>query len=340
MAYGGPAFGLRSNDRDGEGFGLGRCVAVLAGGPAGGHQAAVLCAAFHPSLPLIATSGMDHAVKIWQMPHVKSEDPDKSLMIRREDKPLFSSTRVHMAQVLSISWIGADTLLSHSGPVSMRRKLGDRDGTTHLYPMKFWRESGTMVLWRWLGLDRYFPPGAEIPDRLRGCASDYQESSSFKIISAYLLPLPKEPVRVHVFSSPSHAPLIVLPGKVIWMSSMKHFKPRKRPPFPEFEEEIAVPAFDVDDSDSEIEELTDATGRMTTNEVDNVAEGETESEIERTAVPKLDSLPVWKMQHVDVSSGNINAGVKACILGENGRLLLCVGEKEGVWIWRIPPGHE
>ena len=37
---GGPAFGLRSNDSEGEG--MGRCVAVLAGGPSGGHQAAVL----------------------------------------------------------------------------------------------------------------------------------------------------------------------------------------------------------------------------------------------------------------------------------------------------------
>ena len=77
MAHGGPAFGLRAND--GEGYGFGRCIAILAGGPAGGHQSAVLCAvsiedlifmksmmiellqnfqAFHPSAPLIATSGV------------------------------------------------------------------------------------------------------------------------------------------------------------------------------------------------------------------------------------------------------------------------------------------
>ena len=47
---------------------------------------------------------MDHTVKIWQMPSVRSDGSDKSLMIKREDKPLFSSTRVHMAQVLSIAW--------------------------------------------------------------------------------------------------------------------------------------------------------------------------------------------------------------------------------------------
>jgi hypothetical protein len=40
--YGGFAFGLR--DRGGEGAGYGQWVAVLAGGPSGGHQDAVLCA--------------------------------------------------------------------------------------------------------------------------------------------------------------------------------------------------------------------------------------------------------------------------------------------------------
>lgn len=133
---------------------------------------------------------MDHAVKIWQLPPLVSDDPDKGLMIRREDKPLFSSTRVHTAQVLSISWydavfslycsssswpfnlsrISSDILLSHSGPVVMRQKLGEKDENS-LYPIKLWREPGTIVLWRWLGLDRYFPPAMTKADRLRGCAS-------------------------------------------------------------------------------------------------------------------------------------------------------------------------
>lgn len=40
MSLAGPAFGLRANG--GEGTGFGRCVAVLAGGPSGGHLAPVL----------------------------------------------------------------------------------------------------------------------------------------------------------------------------------------------------------------------------------------------------------------------------------------------------------
>ena len=40
MALAGPAFGMRVND--GEGFGLGRCIATLTGVISGGHQAPVL----------------------------------------------------------------------------------------------------------------------------------------------------------------------------------------------------------------------------------------------------------------------------------------------------------
>lgn len=42
MALAGPPFGLRSNISEGKG--LGRCVAILAGGPSGGHLAPVKCA--------------------------------------------------------------------------------------------------------------------------------------------------------------------------------------------------------------------------------------------------------------------------------------------------------
>jgi len=41
-----------------EGNGIGRCIFVLMGGRSGGHRAAVLGAAFHPVLPLLATCGV------------------------------------------------------------------------------------------------------------------------------------------------------------------------------------------------------------------------------------------------------------------------------------------
>lgn len=42
MSLAGPPFGLRSTDS--EGLNFGRCVALLAGGPSGGHLAPVQCA--------------------------------------------------------------------------------------------------------------------------------------------------------------------------------------------------------------------------------------------------------------------------------------------------------
>lgn len=76
----GAAHGLRLHPNEIEGFGPGRCVAVLMGGRSGGHNAAVLHAvsrttsrsflnnelngiqAFHPSFPLIATCGVRNSI--------------------------------------------------------------------------------------------------------------------------------------------------------------------------------------------------------------------------------------------------------------------------------------
>lgn len=73
----GAAHGLHLDHSEKEGIGIGRCICVLMGGRSGGHQAAVLGAvgvltsvftkislnlvyqAFHPSLPIIATCGVN-----------------------------------------------------------------------------------------------------------------------------------------------------------------------------------------------------------------------------------------------------------------------------------------
>lgn len=83
-----------------------------------------------------------------------------------------------------------DVLLTHSAPAVMRRNPSDHKHT--------YLEEGTMVLWRWLGMDRFFPPGTPPQAVLRGCATvghlgyiaqwsgliylrqDYQESCMFQ----------------------------------------------------------------------------------------------------------------------------------------------------------------
>ncbi|KAL9715888.1 hypothetical protein Ac2012v2_000331 [Leucoagaricus gongylophorus] len=193
----GAPHGLHMNEIEGEG--IGRCIIVLLGGRAGGHQAAVLNASFHSSYPMIATCGIDRCIKIW---HVH---PRNSRQITREDKPLFSSSRIHRSRVLSVRWLNHENLISHSPSSSLRTDPLDTDKRdTCLAP-------GEVVVWKWLGLNRFFPPlydelriQGKSQSILRGCASvsygllpcrngdvlisapsqDYQESC--KMLSVYL----------------------------------------------------------------------------------------------------------------------------------------------------------
>jgi polycomb protein EED len=59
----GAPHGLRSSER--EEWGKGLCVTILVGGRSGGHFAAVTCAAFHPTFPLIATGGVTVQLPSW-----------------------------------------------------------------------------------------------------------------------------------------------------------------------------------------------------------------------------------------------------------------------------------
>lgn len=231
QSFAGAAHGLRMTE--GEGSGIGRCIIVLVGGRSGGHQAAVLGAAFHPHLPLIATCGLDRLVKIWFIPPVSKD------VLTREDKPLFSSGRIHRARVLSVSWVSnelyQDLLLTHSAPALLKM---DPDNPNS---KDMCQEPGQLIVWRWLSLDRFFPAAHEDGVRqtiLRGCASDYQESCSFKVISAVSFPRVATqfitPV-VHLHSSPYRDPLILIAypnSNKIMIVNIVNLQPCKPPPFP------------------------------------------------------------------------------------------------------------
>lgn len=112
------------------------------------------------------SSQIDRCIKLW---HV---NPRNSAQITREDKPLFSSSRIHRSRVLSVQWISYDTLISHNPSAILRDEPNDIENKkTHLVP-------GEIVVWRWLGLDRFFPPlydnlraEGQTQSVLRGCAS-------------------------------------------------------------------------------------------------------------------------------------------------------------------------
>ncbi|KAJ3491411.1 hypothetical protein NLJ89_g11339 [Agrocybe chaxingu] len=137
----GAAHGLRiPSEAGGEGVDVGRCIVVLLGGHSAGHKAAVLGAAFHRIHPVIATCGMDRTVKIWPI------RPKNQSEIQREDKPLFTSGHIHKARVLSVSCAPAIMRIAPEDP---------NNKATYLEP-------GELIIWRWLGLNRFFPPGTKM----------------------------------------------------------------------------------------------------------------------------------------------------------------------------------
>ena len=48
----------------------------------------------------------------------------------------------------------------------MRAEVED-ESIQDIKPYEYWKEPATVVLWRWLGMDRFFPPKIEnIPQRI------------------------------------------------------------------------------------------------------------------------------------------------------------------------------
>ncbi|KAJ3779153.1 WD40-repeat-containing domain protein [Lentinula raphanica] len=187
-SFAGPAHGLDMTTSEGDG--IGRCVLVLMGGRSGGHLGEVFGAAFHDTLPVIATCGMDRTIKIWYIPLFSNRLEQKLL---RDDKPLFGSSSIHKARVLSVRWLTHDTLLTHSAPARMRINPPSNteslpSGSRQSLP----DEPGSLTVWKWLSIDRFFPfgwdEGGFRPVRLATFKSDFQQSKSFRILSNYSFP--------------------------------------------------------------------------------------------------------------------------------------------------------
>ncbi|KAG1864262.1 WD40-repeat-containing domain protein, partial [Suillus subalutaceus] len=289
-SLGGAPHGLQASEP--EGNGVGRCISVLCGGPSGGHQAAVLSAAFHPTHPLIATCGLDRAVKIWSF--------SASSNFTREDKPLFSSSRIHKARIMSVSWLSTDTLVTHSAPALMRRR-GRKDDIYY--------EDGTVTIFRWIGFDRFFPAGQNIGKVFRGCSSDYQESSSFTLISTSSLPQQTRHVHVTQTFTGDYILVLSLPDNVR-LYNLANFHPRVIAPDP--------PERDPPERDIE-------------SEFQNVRLDDEEEEEDQPITTFFGKSP--EPQRWEVLVPGAQGSVQACVLGFGGQLLVTLGKRR-VCIWR------
>ncbi|CAL1695645.1 unnamed protein product [Somion occarium] len=303
----GPAFGLQLSEREGDGCGC--CVGVLVGGRSGGHEAAVLGAAFHPTYPLVATCGMDRAVKIWRIPPLEADS------FAREDKPIFSSELIHRARALSIAWLSQDVLMSHSAPAWMR-KVGDGEE-----PYEYFQEHGTIVVWRWLGFDRFFPPDKPFQKVVRGVASDYRGSDSFKIISCYSLPM--NVLKLRVYRSLAHDPIIVIPmGNTVRILNVMHFKGREPPAFPTNDE------------------MVELTKRMRLSVPEGDGDNENGNRIPqpdaRPPRPLLETVKGWELP-LSQTDGPID--IQNCEVACQGRVIVGVGIKGTMVVWKLRPSQ-
>ncbi|VDB99636.1 unnamed protein product [Peniophora sp. CBMAI 1063] len=175
---------------------IGRCVKILVGSRAAGHQQPVLCAAWHPTVPAIATGGLDRSIKIWRAAPLPEDGS-----ISREDKPLFSCVELHRAGVMSVAWVGEDTLITHDRPARMNSK-GQY-------------EPGAVSFWKWNSFRRFFPVGQEEgwhtqPD-LVGVAADFSESASFEIITRLDLPQQRSALGARVYNDKHLYPVLAIP---------------------------------------------------------------------------------------------------------------------------------
>ncbi|KAF9076223.1 WD40-repeat-containing domain protein [Rhodocollybia butyracea] len=305
----GPAHGLDVAD---EGTGIGRCVLVLRGNRSGGHKGEVLGAAFHSALPVIATCGMDRTVKIWHIPHFSKRTEQRLL---QEDKPLFSSTMIHKARILSVSWLTGDILLTHSAsskvsPASVRATSLESDLDS---PED---EPGTCTLWKWLSSSRFFPPGwnediYNRQQRLRGFGSNHASncllmiistfiqqfsSASFRILANYHFPAQPSQYTIHVLSGCTRGPFLLFlysGSRFLTLVNVSLFKPC--PPQPRWWPE----------------------------------NGKMDPVMKKHMSEEDGQLRGWNIELDDQDSGRL----ETCAMLAGGRLIIAGGTEGSLWFW-------
>jgi len=186
--------------------------------------------------------------------------------------------------------------------VVLRDDVQGEDPETKQYD--FIQVPGKVILWQWLSLDRFFPGDQkDYPYDLRGCSSDYENSSSYKIISEIPLPLEKCPLHMHRQAGDTRPLFLVASPGVIRMITSQHFTPCKPPPFPGDESALA-----------------EATQGLSISEDAEQAE-----------------FPGWVVRVERFDGAGREAKdkrrIEMCSVGGDGKILVAVGEEETMWIW-------
>lgn len=254
---------------------------------------------------------MDRVVKIWRI-----HDYEGQLL--REDKPLYSSTLVHRSSVASVVWLSQDTLLTHctstpySSHIDLPREehhIQDEDDL----PEKEWRGSpGRIVILRWLGLNRFFPPEeTEYRSIQRGCLSDFQESSSFTMIASVPLPYYPDTPHLRVFGDVYHDHIILIAHqRTIRLLNTLHVPGVETAEFPAYQ--------DLFPTEFMVESRAHAEGKVDAKCLEN-----------HDWVRGLG----WCINLAPSPNHDADEHVKAVDMGPDGEMIVAVGSKGSMWIW-------
>ncbi|TFY50601.1 hypothetical protein EVJ58_g10978 [Rhodofomes roseus] len=234
-------------------------------------------------------------------------------------------------------------------------------------------ENGTVQVWQWLGFNRFFPPDRgdkPIPKVMRGTASDYRNSESFKILSAYHLPLTALHAAVYTSPTHTHDPLLLVPvGKTVRVFNITHFQPRPPVPFPLEEEEVVALTkrmrLGEGEDDEPAEEGGAASGsgqRLNVFEEDAPREEEDRADEEADEEDQPDNAPEWDayregymgrhrsrllelftaVEGWDIDLAAVDAArraelpdIRTCEVASGGKVILGAGEKGTLYVWRI-----
>lgn len=181
------------------------------------------------------------------------------------------------------------------------RRRGRKDDTYY--------EDGTVTIFRWIGFDRFFPAGQEIGKVFRGCTSDYQESSSFTLISTSSLPQQTRHVHVTQAFTGDYILVLSLPDS-IRLYNLANFHPRVIAPDPP---EHVPPEREIE------------------SEFQNVRLDDEEEEEDNPITTFFGKSP--ESQRWEVPVPDAQGSVQACVLGFGGQLLVTLGKRR-VYIWR------
>jgi len=191
-------------------IGPGSCVRILHGNFSGGHSAPVMHVDFHPALPLLASAGLDRAVKIWSIHSEFGVKTHRDASGRSQRRPLFSSTRMHPSGLCAVKWLSQDVLATQSIPMHTSRIA---------------KADALVRLWRWLGYPRMRDALANNMNlELFGSIGDYKDSGSFLTLGSLVPPDVEGFKRFLVEGIP---PTIILPQRsgfvYVKLSMASHF---------------------------------------------------------------------------------------------------------------------